>query len=179
MKGGTFISIKFYFVEVRPLFQPVRISLYLCTIPRGSVGVSPGGCCLYNSNHLGGGKWRWMSELTGLVFLSRHGGWLTNTFAVFPPSYNSAAHCPHLLGSFVCLVTLLRGCRERKSPGRERDMKKSSHCARKGQPGPILSPSFYLCLHEGHVAAIIYSSLLRWRRLWFLPWRLWLDYKYI
>ena len=65
MKNWTYISTKIHFVRVRSSFQPVKTSLYFYTIPRDSVGVSPGSCNPYNPDHSFRDRGRWVSEVEG------------------------------------------------------------------------------------------------------------------
>lgn len=123
MKDCTFISIEIPFVRPRPSYQPVKISLYLDAIPRDNVGVSPGGCCPYNLDHSFLGRRRWVSEVerAGLSFIA---WWLADKSIFNSSSIWKLSYPPLSPAGFICLlVTLLKGCRERGAPGRERAMK--------------------------------------------------------
>lgn len=142
MKDCTFISIMFYFVRVGPSFQPVKISLSLDTVPRDSVGVSPGGCCPYNPNHsfLGAGGDEWVRR-EGWVSLLRLGGRLTKVFVVSLLSYNLSALCP--LPSPAWFIRLLgdiakKAAEREGAPGREWGIKTAAAVQLRGSLGLFL-----------------------------------------
>lgn len=92
----------------------------------------------------GGDEWARRKGRVSLLWL---GGWSSKVFVVSPLAYGSSALCPLLLDSFVRLGTLLKGCRERRSPRQGMRHNDSSCCAVKGQPGSLSAPSFYPWQH--------------------------------
>ena len=147
MKTWTFISTKIHFVRVRPSFQPVKTSLYFYTIPKDSVGVSPGGCNPYNPDHSFGGRGRWVSEVerAGLSFMT---WWLADQ-SICNSSSILKLSCP--LPSPAWFIGLLGDIVKRAARGKESQVGKAawkyqSLCL-KGQPVPLLPPFFYPWLH--------------------------------